>query len=101
MEGCSVSATNRKLGICPGCALNPRCSLRRDKSTAVWFCESFQCAAEEERGVEPIDIDRCASEMAGCRYDSRFKGLCMNCENREKCTYPKPEGGVWHCSEYK
>ena len=31
----------------------------------------------------------------------REMGLCSHCENREFCTYPKPEGGVWHCDEYK
>ena len=28
-------------------------------------------------------------------------GLCMDCEYRNDCTYPKPEGGVWHCGEYR
>jgi hypothetical protein len=28
-------------------------------------------------------------------------GLCSTCENSETCTFQKPEGGVWHCEEYK
>lgn len=28
------------------------------------------------------------------------KDLCANCRNRDTCTYPKPEGGVWHCKDY-
>jgi hypothetical protein len=31
---------------------------------------------------------------------TKFLGLCSNCDNRETCTYPKPEGGVWRCEEY-
>jgi len=31
----------------------------------------------------------------------RFKGLCMNCDNRFECLLPRPEGGVWHCEEYR
>ena len=31
---------------------------------------------------------------------AQYKGLCQTCEYRETCTYPKPEGGVWHCEEY-
>lgn len=31
----------------------------------------------------------------------RSKGLCMNCDHRSTCTYPVPEGGVWHCGEYE
>ena len=30
-----------------------------------------------------------------------YRGLCSLCENRTTCTYPKPEGGVWHCEEYR
>jgi len=29
------------------------------------------------------------------------KGLCINCENRSTCKYIKPNGGVWHCEEYR
>lgn len=29
------------------------------------------------------------------------KDLCASCRNNEICTYPKPEGGVWHCKDYK
>jgi hypothetical protein len=29
-----------------------------------------------------------------------YKGLCVNCANRETCLLPKAEGGVWHCEEY-
>lgn len=30
-----------------------------------------------------------------------YKGLCSNCEERATCIYPKPEGGVWHCDEFR
>jgi hypothetical protein len=30
-----------------------------------------------------------------------FKGLCMNCDHRFECRLPRPEGGVWHCEEYR
>ncbi len=35
------------------------------------------------------------------KYSGRYIGLCSNCENRGTCIYPKPEGGVWHCDEYR
>lgn len=39
----------------------------------------------------------------GCRNHmiDLIKGLCINCENRNTCKYIKPDGGVWHCEEYK
>jgi (2Fe-2S) ferredoxin/predicted RNA-binding Zn-ribbon protein involved in translation (DUF1610 family) len=41
----------------------------------------------------------------GCRGHmldliGKYRGLCLNCAKREFCTFPKPEGGVWHCDEY-
>ena len=32
---------------------------------------------------------------------SELPGLCRNCARLVDCTYPKPEGGVWHCDEYE
>lgn len=29
------------------------------------------------------------------------KGLCINCENRHTCKYISPDGGIWHCEEYR
>jgi len=28
------------------------------------------------------------------------RDLCWNCGQREECTRPRPEGGVWCCNEY-
>jgi len=42
--------------------------------------------------VEPI------SEEADA---TKHTGLCSICENRPACAFPKPEGGVWHCEEYR
>jgi hypothetical protein len=32
---------------------------------------------------------------------STERGLCMNCDVRDTCTFTKPEGGVWFCEEYQ
>jgi hypothetical protein len=29
-----------------------------------------------------------------------LQGLCVNCDRRYDCTYPKPAGGVRSCDEY-
>lgn len=31
----------------------------------------------------------------------RVRGLCANCAQDEICNLPRPEGGVWHCSDYE
>jgi hypothetical protein len=38
--------------------------------------------------------------MGSEEAETELRGLCINCANRKRCLYPKPEGGVWHCEEY-
>jgi hypothetical protein len=35
------------------------------------------------------------------RPDAQEKDLCATCRDSARCTYPKPEAGVWHCAAYK
>jgi hypothetical protein len=35
------------------------------------------------------------------RNRRKYLGLCENCESRETCGFPRPDGGVWHCEEYQ
>ncbi|HTS66225.1 MAG TPA: hypothetical protein VMS37_25420 [Verrucomicrobiae bacterium] len=47
----------------------------------------------------PVSVrPRAYSDNGG--HSTKFLGLCSNCDNRETCVYPKPEGGVWRCEEY-
>jgi hypothetical protein len=50
----------------------------------------FGCSLEN-----PVDL---ISEEADATHQ---RGLCSICEGREVCAFPKPEGGVWHCEEYR
>lgn len=49
-----------------------------------------------EKAGEPKDAEPNEKDDS-----ERFKGLCMNCDNRFDCLLPRPEGGVWHCEEYR
>ena len=31
----------------------------------------------------------------------KHRELCTICEDKNVCVFPKPEGGVWHCEEYR
>ncbi len=101
MEGPSVSASRKMPGICQSCLFFPECSLRRDKETPVCFCELFECTSDVESSAREIDLDHCPGDSNPEFCDRSLKGLCMNCENRTTCRYPRQEGGVWHCSDYK
>jgi hypothetical protein len=50
----------------------------------------------DDKAEEPKDSER---NKKG--DNERIKGLCMNCDNRFECLLPRPEGGVWHCEEYR
>ncbi len=33
--------------------------------------------------------------------ESTLVGLCAHCELRESCKRPRPQGGIWSCTEYQ
>ena len=90
-------------GICSTCNDGKICVSKKTRRGPVWFCEQFDdyVAVKElyETAYQPTD----SQDRSGIRADDslRFKGLCINCENRQGCNYLKPNGGIWHCQEYK
>ena len=85
-------------GICCTCNNASTCTYSKNFELPVLQCEDFDdytptLEKMHERDIlSPIDI----------KYEnSSYKGLCSNCENYEGCTSFKPEGGIWHCEEYK
>jgi hypothetical protein len=66
-----------------------------------FYCEQF----EIDTPVPVITVEKeqpFVAGPAGARKDSgRLTGLCIDCEGRKNCSFPKSEGGVWHCEEYR
>jgi hypothetical protein len=54
---------------------------------------------QSQAEVEEVKTSPDPIETKGLESD--LKGLCVNCDNRHTCTFPKPEEGVWHCEEYR
>lgn len=85
-------------GLCSTCIYASECLSARRSTKPILFCEMFDDSVElpqtekPEPQTEPTPVD----EDTG-----KFKGLCVNCEDRHICKFPKPEGGVWHCEEYR
>lgn len=85
-------------GLCATCNNNATCTFRRDPEKPVLHCEEFDDYTEPKT-ITPTTTPLVNSE--GKKKDSKkFKGLCVNCENRATCKLPKSETGVWHCEEY-
>jgi acetyl-CoA carboxylase beta subunit len=103
-----ANAPSRKrkyLGLCSSCKEAPTCTYKRDLKRQVWQCEEFD-------GYEPRSVNtkvKNISPQAGSKVRSsaeekdsgEYKGLCCICEDRKTCTFPRPEGGIWHCEEYR
>ena len=96
---------NGKLkGLCTTCIHASICGLGKNSDSPVIYCEEFEyrfppmsMKAEITANTPKKARDKLTEE----RTDHSYKGLCINCENRETCTFPKSEGGVWHCEEYR
>jgi hypothetical protein len=84
-------------GLCITCRFAADCGPAKFLGGPILFCEEFETAATPTaRKVSSRSPQVPSEEDAG----EKQKGLCMDCTNRENCTFPRPEGGVWHCEEY-
>ncbi|OPY60262.1 MAG: hypothetical protein A4E57_04510 [Syntrophorhabdaceae bacterium PtaU1.Bin034] len=85
----------------------PHCALSNSSRTPIRECEEYQttmCPEEEggagsDPGGTGIDIDL-PSERAEHPPWERI-GLCGDCAAYDTCPFPKYEGGVWRCEEYR
>ena len=90
--------------LCITCNYAQTCFQRRLHRKPVWFCEQFDDYVPQKSKVTyTIDTTK-TSTPSSLHVDEKklngLKGLCCNCENRETCTYPKPDGGIWNCENY-
>jgi len=83
--------------LCSTCNHAPTCTNRGSPEAPVFFCEEFDAYVR----VEAQGIRAPAPAANRTVQIDRRKGLCSNCEHWSACTMPKPEGGVWHCEEYR
>jgi hypothetical protein len=83
-------------GLCSTCNHAPTCVRLKHQKGPIWFCEEFDNYVSPPKRKVSEDV----SQLKEKTYD-RSMGLCCNCKNRETCTFPKPEGGIWHCEEYQ
>ena len=90
-------------GLCSNCTHAPACTYPRNSGQPVLQCEEYDCApapvAGANRAGKPSKArsQRRATSQSG----DRVPGLCANCDNVRTCTFPRLEGGVWHCEEYQ
>lgn len=99
-----TEATNDR-GLCTTCDHAATCRFVRDQRRPVFYCEEFRVQSAPEVAA-PDAVGRVPA--TGSEYEARpapgartWSGLCVNCAVRDSCSFPQPDGGVWHCEEYR
>ena len=84
--------------LCSTCDHAETCGHCGDRERPIFFCELFEATVSPK----PAGPARSRPEAAAAPPPAvDLKGLCSNCEERPSCTIPKPQGGIWHCEEYR
>ena len=88
----------RHRDLCGTCNHRPGCINRGTVEEPVFYCEEFDAYIPVSR-VSLGSASQASSN--GKKGSDKYKGLCLNCEDRKTCTIRDLEGGVWHCEEYR
>jgi hypothetical protein len=85
----------KKEGICQNCIYKEDCIYKIDSKQQIIYCE-------EHNSCLPIKTEKPLqkSEAILVVTNSKFTGLCINCDNRNDCTLRNSNHVIWHCEEY-
>lgn len=97
-EGTRRAPPTRARGLCSTCAKEPFCTLPRAPDRPVLQCEEMEVLELPTSGTTTVFGTFRARPTPA--ETSSLRGLCVNCERRADCTFPKPPEGVWRCEEY-
>ena len=86
----------RAVGLCAACDHAPTCTHARPAATIVLECDDLSPLKIEVSAPVGVDVVPVATPPDR----AAIKGLCATCDRLPSCTYPKLEGGVWHCDEF-
>jgi len=88
--------------LCSSCKHASTCTFPRDPQRPSFYCEEFEIEMTPHTQTAGDDKGRpMIPDIAEVKGTTQFVGLCCDCENRQNCVFPKPEGGIWHCQEYQ
>lgn len=89
-------------GLCSTCKHASTCIFPRDSRRPSIYCEEFEIEITTPRKTATGDTERLTEyHIAEVEDSSMSIGLCSDCENVQTCAFQKPDGGVWHCEEYR
>lgn len=83
-------------GLCATCEHAPYCTHPRASGAPVLECDDASVLSITIAPVTGIDVVSGPARP----FRASARGLCATCVRLGDCTYPRPEGGVWHCDEF-
>lgn len=93
-----MSAISRR-SLCCTCLYEEGCLQGGSLDRPVVHCELFDCGRRARSG--PRASVSGPALLSAAETTTRALGLCVNCDLRHDCALHRPEGGVWHCEEYR
>lgn len=101
----AVQPKTKRRGLCTTCERAAACRHKIEPMKPVLQCEEHTgiesrlatATHPKASSASPVSVVGEAAS-AGRR---RPLGLCGNCDLLKTCTFTKPEGGIWHCAEYR
>ncbi len=84
--------------LCSNCDNGEACRGGTRPRRPIFVCDEFVVS-----GALPApELDRAVTEKPReTQNANQYIGLCVNCDNARTCISPKPEGGIWHCEEFR
>ncbi len=96
-----MSENMRYFGLCVSCRNASSCTFPREPARPAFYCEEFEINTTTSTMSSKKDQSLATKAGTIGKESMKFIGLCSDCEGRENCAFPKPEGGIWHCEEYR
>ena len=89
----------KRQGLCVTCIHADDCVHMRKSASPVQQCNEF--AVSHDPDNKKTATDTIAETNRVEPQDELYRGLCMNCDERNNCGPTKTRSGVWQCEEYK
>ncbi len=87
--------------LCSSCKNAGDCTFQKDRQKPSFYCEEFEIDISPSVKIARKEKVSPTPTVEAEKDSGKFTGLCSNCDNRRTCAFPKPEGGIWHCEEYR
>lgn len=98
----TVAISGMYRGLCLTCKQANTCNFPRDIGRPIMNCEEFDGYVLHKTSKEtPYRVHSRSSSTCRSKEITEYTGLCINCDNRKTCSFPKSGKTVWCCEEYQ